>query len=158
MQSVQIFDVSERDLIVFGSKLGNARKVACYLAKEIDAPNPIAAGVIGDLANLIENSHASRLFLVASTWGDGELQDCMEGLFVRSTLITVPIDTYIIELGNYYGYDDFEFGALKIMEVCASQLGLGIKSRISVDSLPRIDWDTFGRWVKTEVGIQLSDD
>ena len=150
--------MSERDLIVFGSKLGNVRKVACHLAKEIEAPNAIAAEVVGDLGKLIEDSHASRLFIVASTWGDGELQDYMEGLFIRSTPISVPIDTYIIELGNYYGYDDFEFGALKIMEVCAAQLGLGIKSRISVDSLPRIDWDTFGRWVKTEVAIQLSDD
>ena len=26
----------------------------------------------------------------------------------------------LVELGNYYGYDDFEFGALAIMEAYAS--------------------------------------
>lgn len=150
--------MADCDLVVFGSKLGNARKVARHLAEEIDALDVIAAGSVANLANVISASGVDRLFIVASTWGDGELQDCMETLLVRSTPVKVPVDTHIVELGNYYGYDDFEFGALKIMEECASQLGLAIKSRISVDSLPRIDWETVDRWIKTELGKKAKDD
>ena len=53
----------------------------------------------------------------------------------------------ICELGNYYGYDDFQFGAMKIIKKHLESLGWEEAfPGVSLDSLPVIDWDVFNQW------------
>jgi flavodoxin len=87
------------------------------------------------------------LLFLASTWGDGELQIDMEHFFARQRIDLSGKLYAICELGNYYGYDDFEFGALRIMQYHLQQWGAEeFVEPFCMDSLPRKDWDGFARW------------
>jgi len=87
------------------------------------------------------------LLFLASTWGDGELQIDMEHFFVQNHIDLSGKYYAICELGNYYGYDDYEFGALRIMQCQLQQWGgHEFVEPFSMDSLPRKDWDGFARW------------
>jgi len=83
----------------------------------------------------------------ASTWGDGELQEDMESLFVRFKLDLTGKHFAVCELGNYYGYDDFEFGALHIMQhFLDASGGVELVEPFCMDSLPKKDWLGFESW------------
>ena len=134
--------------IIYGSKLGHSKKVAAKIAEKLHISRTINAREISDLATL-ESDKIGPLCLVASTWGDGELQDDMEALLLRSSNLKGR-KICLVELGNYYGYDDFEFGALAIMEATLQNLGAEVISRLSLDSLPKIDWDTLEAWLTSQ--------
>ncbi len=132
-------------LVLYGSKTGNTRLVANRLPGmlrfEAQAVN-VASLTNADLLL----SYDMTLFL-ASTWGDGELQLDME-LFMQRTHIDLHGQPYAIcELGNYYGYDDFEFGALKIIQYHVELWnGREVVEPFSMDSLPHKDWKNLERW------------
>lgn len=133
--------------IVYGSKLGSSKRVAKYIAEKTGSLPPISAASFNNINALIDSNSVNALLLIASTWGDGELQDDMESLLVRSIRLETPVGAHLVELGNYYGYDDFEFGALAIMESLAQNLELTVWQRLSLDSFPKIDWSTLDRWL-----------
>ena len=60
---------------------------------------------------------------------------------------------YILcELGNYFGQDDFEFGAARIIKMKLDSLGWSqIGKTLSLDSFPKIDWNAFYDW-KNDIG------
>ena len=99
-------------IIIYGSLTGNARRVAQNIQQKLEAKlyNSKEFYNLDDI--LKSNSNSAELVFVASTWGDGELQSDMENLLINSTKLKTPKLCHIVELGNYYGYDDFEFGAL----------------------------------------------
>lgn len=85
------------------------------------------------------------VIVVCPTYGDDELPQAMEDYLQR---LTVTGKKYTIcELGNYYGYDSFHFGAAKIINKVLEGKGW-VKSfpGLSLDSLPQIDWPVFDAW------------
>lgn len=132
--------------ILYGSTLGSSKRVAEAISREIRCVSTIcnARDVIIDGVNI---SEFDLFIFVASTWGDGELQIDMEGFLVRWKHIFNLQQFVVCELGNYYGYDDFEFGALNIMrEELLSVGGLEMFEPLCFDSIPKKDWDTLKRW------------
>jgi flavodoxin len=132
-------------LIIYGSTRGNTRLVAARM------PGNLHFDVdVRDVASL-QDSNVLRqydlLLFLASTWGDAELQIDMEHFFARQRVDLCGKHFAICELGNYYGYDDFEFGALRIMQHQLEQWGgREFAEPFCMDSLPRKDWDGFARW------------
>ncbi len=134
-------------LVLFGSSRGNSKLVANRMADfasfNLDVVN------VAELHDATIIQQYELLIFLASTWGDGELQEDMENFFSR-----IPIDLAgkayaICELGNYYGYDDFEFGALRIMQVELSRAnGRELIEPFCMDSMPKKDWNGFERWVR----------
>ncbi len=103
-----------------------------------------------DVAELGDSEPLHRyglLIFLASTWGDGELQVDMENFFTRQSVALAGKRYAICELGNYYGYDDFEFGALRIMQYHLERSGgQELVDPFCMDSLPRKDWGGFKKW------------
>lgn len=130
--------------VVYGSKLGHSKKVAGKIAEMLNISQVFNATQISDLAKL-DFVTSGDICLVASTWGDGELQDDMEALLLRTGNM-LGRKVCLVELGNYYGYDDFEFGALGIMEAMLDGLEAEVAAKLSLDSLPKIDWKTLEAW------------
>lgn len=134
-----------RGLVLYGSNLGNSRLVASRLPELLQ----FAVDVI-DISTVLDEALLSQydlLIFLASTWGDGELQVDMENFFVRYQFDLQGKPYAICELGNYYGYDDFEFGALRIMQHHLKLWGgREFLEPFSMDSLPRKDWGGLTRW------------
>jgi flavodoxin len=134
-----------KGLVIYGSTRGNTQTVVSRLPDELKFPVDIveASGILD--THSIE--HYDFLLFFASTWGDGELQVDMENFFVRHRLDLKGKPYVICELGNYYGYDDFSFGALHIMHYFLKQSnGYELVEPFSMDSLPNKDWGSFTRW------------
>mgnify|MGYP000246946447 FL=1 len=132
-------------LVIYGSSRGNTKSVVNRLSDKLTFHVDIAeASSILD-AELL--SKYDLLLFFASTWGDGELQIDMENFFIRHRTNLNSKPYAICELGNYYGYDDFEFGALHIMQNQLEQWnGYELVEPFSMDSLPHKDWDSLNRW------------
>lgn len=133
-------------LLVYGSSRGNTRKVVERLPQMLNFDLDIhEVSTIIQPQVLIDASEV--LIFLASTWGDGELQVDMENFLVRHTLLLSGKPYAICELGNYYGYDDFEFGAAEIIKHCLDKAGgMELIEPFSMDSLPFKDWGTLDRW------------
>lgn len=88
---------------------------------------------------------ADIVLFMCPTYGDEELPHAMEDFL---TNLTVENKSYVIcELGNYYGYDDFEFGSKKIIEYNLKNLKwTKFYKGLSLDSMPNVDWKTFNKW------------
>ena len=132
-------------LIIYGSTRGNTRLVANRMPEKLR----FGADVLD--VNLLQSTNVLRsydlLLFLASTWGDGELQIDMEHFFASQHIDLSGKRYAICELGNYYGYDDFEFGALRIMQYHLQQWrGREFVEPFCMDSLPRKDWDGLARW------------
>ena len=94
----------EKFNIIYGSKRGNSKRVAAYLLERFPDAFLTDAKNLTSLPDATDGC-AEQFCFVASTWGDGELQDDMETLLRNSMRRLTSADAYLIELGNYYGYD-----------------------------------------------------
>ena len=96
------------------------------------------------------------LIFVAATYGDQELNDTLEDFVITLDKSHADFNYAVCEIGNYYGYDDFELGA---GEIIVSHMNLiGAKSLLpmySVDSLPRLDKRKLKKWIE-QLNIVLS--
>ena len=55
----------------------------------------------------------------------------------------------ICELGNYYGYNDFSFGAMRIIREHLLELhGEELCELLSLDSMPKMSLEHLLRWVE----------
>ena len=83
------------------------------------------------------------------TYGDGELHQVMED-FIERLSINLQNKYFIIcESGNYIGYDEFNFGSMKIIKnELISKKAIEFAEGLSLDSSPRINWDHFYDWEK----------
>jgi flavodoxin len=133
-------------IALYGSSRGNTKLVANRLAEKVSfALDVIDVATISDLQ--WAKSYDLLIFL-SSTWGDGELQEDMENFFTGNKLDLQGRHYALCELGNYYGYDDFEFGALRVMQcVVAAANGVEFHEPFCMDSYPRKDWEGFDRWI-----------
>lgn len=139
--------IDKNYLIIYGSLTGNARRVAESIQQKVGA-RLYNSKDFNSLDQIIKLNHNSmEMVFVASTWGDGELQSDMENFLINSNPLKCSPVCHIVELGNYYGYDDFEFGALFHIKRCTKNLGFCSGKHLSLDSMPRIDWDTLSNWL-----------
>jgi flavodoxin len=139
--------VAVKGLIIFGSSRGNTRTVVRRVPPMLNFPVEVVD--VKDVGQTGIPTEYDLFLFFASTWGDGELQADMENFLIGQSL-NIPGKLYAIcELGNYYGYDDFEFGAMRIIRhFLENGGGIEIIEPFSMDSLPRKDWDGLGRWCK----------
>lgn len=82
------------------------------------------------------------------TYGDEELQEDMEN-FLDSLRVDLTGKQFVIcELGNYYGYDDFSLGAMRIIRQRLIELhGTELCEPLSLDSFPTIAWGHLLQWL-----------
>jgi flavodoxin I len=134
-----------RALVIYGSSRGNTRLVVNRLSEKLDFYIDIAE--VSTLLDPNKIMEYDLLLFFASTWGDGELQIDMENFFIRH-LINLNGKPYAIcELGNYYGYDDFTFGAAYILKNLLEKWnGYELVESFSMDSFPLKDWNSLARW------------
>jgi flavodoxin len=125
-----------QSIIVYDSKHGKTKLAATKASIILKTPffhvkdNPI-----------IENC----VIFLCPTYGDEELPPDME--FYLISLTETNKKFIICELGNYYGYDNYEFGAGKIIKNILTNLNwVEIYPMLSLDSLPKTDWNIFETW------------
>ncbi len=88
------------------------------------------------------------LFLVA-TYGDQELQLDMEEFMLSIQGEMMGRKFLVIEIGNYYGYDDYAFGAGGIMNDLLLKLqAIKAYKGLSMDTTPLHDTRAFEKYVK----------
>jgi flavodoxin len=132
-------------LVLYGSKTGNTRLVANRLPGMLNCETEVVN--VASITNADHLLNYGMTLYLASTWGDGELQLDMELFFSRNKVDLHRQPYAICELGNYYGYDDFEFGALNIMRHHVEGWNAcEVVEPFSMDSLPHKDWKNLGRW------------
>ena len=121
-------------VVIYDSKAGNTRRVV----KRFGLP-------YFHVSEFPDLSDSDVVVFFCPTYGDEELPEEMEDYIVS---LDVRDKKFVVcELGNYYGYDDLEFGALKIIK--HSLLNLGWEEfgcSLSLDSLPKINWLAFDAW------------
>lgn len=133
-------------LLLYSSRYGRTEKVV-DAAMKLLAPTP-------GLVNVAEGPDPQQLrdyqvaLFFTPTYGDEELQDEMETFLRAIDLRLDHLKFAVCELGNYGGYDDFRFGALailrrRLLELGAEELG----THLSLDSMPRLNWPHFERWI-----------
>lgn len=90
------------------------------------------------------------IIIFCPTYGDQELPTEMEFFLNRFSANLEKKKFLICELGNYYGYDDFSFGALHLIR--KKFLALGCKElspHLSLDSYPRVAWQQLKNWINS---------
>jgi len=87
------------------------------------------------------------LLFVCPTYGLEELQEEMEEFFMTWQPDLRGHYFAVCELGNYYGYESFSFGALRILRDRLLALG-GTEwcEPLSLDAFPRVAWPQLARW------------
>lgn len=87
-----------------------------------------------------------RLIILTPNHGDAEVQEDVEKFLVARGH---EIQTWVvIEIGNYYGFDDWSFGARERIALYLKKLGKGEEALpgAGIDTLPQTDWKTIDRW------------
>jgi flavodoxin len=132
-------------LVIYGSTRGNTRTVVNRLPTLLDFPVHIADVKTLNGGDAFEDYDLLMFF--ASTWGDQELQVDMERFLAHQTLQLDGKPFAICELGNYFGYDDFGFGAERILRCRLEEWGgTELIEPFSMDSFPYRDWNGLTRW------------
>lgn len=126
--------------LIYATKHNHTKKVVDALVERATFKfyiYNVASPVILDQYDLI--------LVFCPTYGDEELPLNMEDFL--QTLTCKQKKFVICELGNYYGYDDYEFGAMKIIKHTLLNLEwTEFMQGLSLDSLPKINWDVFYNW------------
>lgn len=85
-----------------------------------------------------------NLIIICPTYGDEELPIVMEDYLLSLDCIK---NFAVCELGNYYGYDDYTFGAARIIRGILLNKGWHeFYPSGSVDTLPKIIWQDLWTW------------
>lgn len=134
-------------LLLFSSKHGHTARVV-RVASQTIVPSPDVIDVQDEPPQGVLVDYDVLLFFTP-TYGDEELHEPMEA-FIRRVSADLSRQRFAIcELGNYGGYDDFGFGALRILqrrllELNARELG----THLSLDSLPQLSHEQLHRWLQ----------
>jgi flavodoxin len=134
-----------KTIILYGSTRGSTERVVEALSKYLTFYYEIK-NVKSLQSSEILNQYDLLIFF-SPTYGDEELQDDMEK-FLSICNNDLSNKFYAIcELGNYYGYDDFSFGAMKIIRRKLDALNAKqLIQPLSMDSLPKKDWNALEKW------------
>lgn len=133
-------------VLLYGSSHGRTRKVIAEALPRLGVQPPVH-----DVKEIADPSvlAAHDVWIVfCPTYGDEELQPDMEVFLQRLTMKLTGKRFALAELGNYYGYDDFSFGAMAILRRRFLELGATeLCTPLSLDSLPKVNWGQLHRWV-----------
>lgn len=134
-----------KSLLVYGSTWGNTQKVVQRLPAWLSFPIDIVN--VKSLADDRPFANYDLLVFFTSTSGDQELQADMEAFFVSSKPRLNGKPYAVCELGNYFGYDDFDFGAEHILSFLLREAGgQELIPPFSMDTFPNRDWNGLARW------------
>jgi flavodoxin len=132
--------------ILYASSHGRTRKVLGEVLQQL-AIRPDVYDVKAGLTQTRLAEYELLVFL-CPTYGDEELQEDMEDFLDGFTLDLSGKQFAICELGNYYGYDDFSFGAMRIIRQRLLALGgTELCEPLSLDSFPKTAWSHLQAWV-----------
>lgn len=133
-------------LVLYASSHGKTRRVATSIARSIDHAPTLRC--VTDLQSPQELLNHDVIVICCPNYGDGEVQADMEDF-----LQTLDLDLHnqriaICELGNYFGYGDFSFGAMNIIrQEFLSRGATELTVPLSLDSVPRMSEAQLGRWI-----------
>lgn len=139
--------------LLYSSQHGRTRKVVEEAMRQLELQPDVFDVKEGPSPEALRD-YAVLMFF-SPTYGDEELQHDMEEFLRKLSLDLTGKSFVACELGNYYGYDNFSFGALHIMR--RRLLGLNgheLCEPLSLDSLPKVNWDQLSRWV-AKVNLSL---
>ena len=135
--------------IIFGSvtRTGNTFVAADKILKLLGDADLYHADDIDDPGVL----SAYKLFVfLTPTAGNEELAEPFERLFDREDLNFSHSEYAVCELGNYYGYDLYEYGAAKTLRrLIEGRGGRQFHPMLSLDTLPLTDWELFDGWAES---------
>ena len=133
--------------IVYASSHGKTRKVLAEVQKFL-----CVSPDVFDVKDGVDPERLAAYDLLAffcPTYGDEELQDDFEKFLLQFDLDLTGKQFVICELGNYYGYEDFSFGAMPIIRRRLLELhGRELCEPLSLDSFPRTHWGHLEDWVE----------
>lgn len=132
--------------IVVGSvtRTGNGFAVALKLAGALSEASILHADDVQSPADL---AAYARFVFLTPTAGNEELPEPIERLFDMKGLDFTGREYAVCELGNYYGYDLYEYGAGKtVRRLLGERGGREFHPMLSLDTLPRTDWERFETW------------
>jgi flavodoxin len=136
-------------LIIYSSFSKNSASynVANYISNKLN----ISKINIYEKKNLNKIKRSKIYLIIASTMGDQELSPQMENFFLSIKKLKLKKKKYFAaELGNYYGYDDYTFGAQKIIDSFLPEIGIKkIFKTNSIDTMPKINWFQVEKWLKS---------
>jgi len=133
--------------LLYGSSHGRTRKAVAE-SVELLMIKPDVFDV-KDLTSTEQFSIYDILMFFSPTYGDEELQPDMEKFIMDFSLDMSGKQFVICELGNYYGYEDFSFGAMPIIRRRLLELGgRELCSPLSLDAMPRVEWNQLKRWIE----------
>jgi hypothetical protein len=126
----------------WGRPGSNSAKLAAHIAQR--------AGL--EMVDFYGNRDAavpSELVIVTPNHGDAEVQEDVENFLVaRGREVQRWV---VLEIGNYYGFDDWGYGARERIALFMKKNGKGDEALpgAGIDTLPQIDWATLDRWCDT---------
>lgn len=141
-------DKGEKVAILYGSKTrsGNTVQVAGKLKEMLGDADVYHVDDIRDPGLLLRYS---RFIFLTPTAGNEELPEPFEALFDQKWVDFSDAFYTICELGNYYGFELFEYGAAKILhQLIRASGGEEFYRTLSLDTLPMIDWELFNVWAE----------
>jgi flavodoxin len=133
--------------ILYASSHGTTRKVVKQVLSRLDHLRPEVFQVRRGMDPSLVLDFDLLLFF-CPTYGDEELQEDMEHFLMCLDVDLAGRRFAVCELGAYYGYDDFSFGAMPILRRRLLELnGQELCEPLSLDSLPCLPHEHLERWV-----------
>jgi flavodoxin len=131
-------------VVLYASSHGSTRAVVRRLAELVEFS--FDCFDVKDLTDARSLDRYEWFLFLSPTYGNEELQPDMERFIVNFKLDMSGKYYAICELGNYYGYET-EFGAMKIIRYHLEQLtGRELIPPLSMDTLPKKDWQALATW------------
>jgi len=132
--------MSQICIVNVARKGSNSEKILNILKEELDV----------SILNILDEGYGcsdalERVIFLLSAQGDGEMTIEMEK-FILNNANSIK-DYTILEIGNYYGFDDWGFGPGKKIINALGEGSTLIFSPLSLDTLPAIDYSSLYKWV-----------
>jgi flavodoxin len=136
-----------KTIVLYSSKYGTTRKIADKLKEALQSCRTLIIVDVQEFQDIDIIQKCDNLIFITPTYGCEELHESMENFLINTPIFNK--DYTVIETGNYYGYDDFTFGAKKIINNFLQQKQCKLFCEcLSLDTYPRIDWEHLTKWLE----------
>ena len=133
-----------RPTVAYATVNGSTAKLARRVADRLGGGCPPID--VADLDTLDRLADYSHVVLLCPTYGDEELPPPIDAKACACRRF--PPHYVVMEAGNYYGYEAYSFGALRMLRHYFEAGGShAFAPHASIDTMPRVDRATFDRWV-----------
>lgn len=124
----------------------NSAQIIQSLVKELEGKTVLynlSQEIVSD-----EWQHCNSIIFLPANYGDQELHDLFEVFIIHHRHFFEDKVCFVGEIGNYYGYDDLEFGAGRILTNYLKSCGAIVKETLfSIDTLPFLDMRMLEKWI-----------